>query len=854
MLDWYYKEVVKKAGAVWRSLCRIVIEEFSMPLLLRTLFAPWRKDITPLSGTLQQIFQSLVENLVSRGIGFVVRFLTLVVGLIFLIFAFIFGGLGFLLVCLFPLTVIGTVIVFFLHQNHLAHYPPLFAPLNQILSSTTEANTNKQLLPYLELDVRSAYQQSQTINEFLSRLTKNRRFLFVLTHLGLSPSTFLRFINPQTPPSRLLLETAKVAQSERIKAPDFLWGLFRTDEVTRMLLKKMKLSEEDLFNLIDWERRYFETLHQPSRLFFPERIRTTGGVGRLWSAGYTPNLDRFSHDIEVNISGENPLHFEAHKEVIDQIEIVLARSGKHNVILVAEPGVGKRTVALGFASRVLYGLIPPSLAHRRVVELNIDVALAGAGSLGETEERLVLALNEAVRAGNIILFVDNIDHLFEQREAKPGALDLSALLLPYLQRSDFQLIGTTTYDGYHRWIETNPNLANVFEKVEIKEPTPQQTLKIIEETALHFEARYKILILYQALKEVVTLSDRYLGDRRFPEKAIDLLDEVCAFVVENKKKSLLTEEDVAELITQKTHVPVKEAEVEEKEKLLNLETRLHQRLVNQEEAVKEIAESLRRARTGLTPENRPIGSFLFLGPTGVGKTECAKSLADVYFGDENQMIRFDMSEYQEISSVSRLIGGPAGPGLLVSRVREKPFSLLLLDEIEKAHPNILNLFLQVLDEGHLTDATGRRTDFKNTIIIATSNAGSEWIREQIKTNKKVDKEAFLDYLLKTGLFKPEFLNRFDGVIAFRPLTQEELEQVVEIMIQRLAKQLEAKQIQIGLSEGAKKKLAQVGFDPVFGARALRRVIQEKVENQIAKAILENRLSAGSTFFIDEEMI
>jgi len=426
--------------------------------------------------------------------------------------------------------------------------------------------------------------------------------------------------------------------------------------------------------------------------------------------------------------------------------------------------------------------------------LNIDAALAGATSLGETEERLVLALNEAVRAGNIILFVDNIDHLFEQREAKPGALDLSALLLPYLQRSDFQLIGTTTYDGYHRWIESNPNLANVFERVEIKEPTPQQTLKIIEETALHFEARYKILILYQALKEIITLSDRYLGDRRFPEKAIDLLDEVCAFVAESKKKSLLTEEDVAELITQKIHVPVKEAEVEEKEKLLNLEARLHQRLVNQEEAVKEIAESLRRARTGLTPENRPIGSFLFLGPTGVGKTELAKTVAEVYFGKEERMIRLDMSEFQTKESLGRLIGNPAEPrGVLTEAVRRAPFSLLLLDEIEKSHPDILNVFLQVMDDGRLTDWQGRTINFTNLIIIGTSNAGTDYIQKELALGKRI--EEIRETLVKekiSNYFRPEFLNRFDAIVVFKPLGKKEIKEITKLLLKKLSAQLEQK--------------------------------------------------------------
>lgn len=856
MFSWYYTKIIKEALTIWRSIFIIISLEFSLPQLIKTLFAPWRRDIAPATGSLDEIFRTLIENLISRFIGFLVRFFTILTALLFLCGILVLGTIGLIILLLFPLFVpIGPLIIFFAYQNKITKYPPLPTPLPQLLSTLNAANAEKELLPYLEYEARIIYQKSRDFGELLRHLVKNNRVLFILNHLGLTPEIFANFTNDQIPLNQILLKAAGLCRAERISACDLFLSCFYLNQQIQSFFEKMTLTEKDILNLWQWEYAFYQTLHQPCKLLHPEKIKTSGGIGRFWSAGYTPNLDRYSHDIGQNIELENPLHFEAHKEIIQEIEVVLARSGKHNVILVGEPGTGKRTVALGFASKVTFGQTVPALAHHRVVEFNIDALLAGSESLGETEARLISSLNETVKAGNIILFVDNIDRLFEQKEAKPGALDLSASLIPYLERSDFQLIGTTTYEGYHRWIEPNPNLAGNFEKIEIKEPNADQTLKIIQEIALYLETKYKILILYQTLKEIISLSLRYLGEKKFPEKAIDLLDEVCSYVINQKRKSIITPEDVQQIVSAKTHIPVGEVKAEEKEKLINLEEWLHKRLVNQDEAVSEIAESLRRSRAGLKPENKPIGSFMFLGPTGVGKTECAKTLAEAYFGNEEQMIRFDMSEFQELSTITRLIGGRLGePGLLTSRVRERPFSLLLLDEIEKAHPNILNLFLQVLDEGRLTDSLGRTVDFKNTIIIATSNAGSEWIREQIQKGIKIDKKLFLDYILKKGLFKPEFLNRFDAVVAFRPLTQEELEKVVEIMLDRISKQLAAKQIKIEIEPAAKRKLAQIGFDPEFGARALRRVIQEKIENQIAKAILENKLTPGSTYIVQLDQL
>lgn len=809
-----YKEVLKKYLTIWRSLLIIVAQEFSLTLLLKTLFAPWRRDIAPPGRSLDEILRNLLLNLVSRFIGFLVRFFTILTCLIFELLISLAFASGF----------------------------PFVLAFGWLIRKKKEIFDKK---------AKAIFQKSRNSFELLFHLTENERVGFILNHLGLS---FDLLLESQKEIKECNLQAVfdqakKVAenfQNEKISPSDLFYGLYLSSPSLSKFFEDLKIKKDDFLNLYLWEKAFYETLHQPSPLLFPEKIRTSGGIGRLWASGYTPFLDQYSYEIQTHILETSPLHFQAHKETISEIEMVLGRSGKHNVILVGEPGTGKRTAFLGFAQKVIFGQTIPSLAHRRIIELNVDALSSGAVSISEIEERFLMALNEAVRAGNIILFIDNIERLFEP--------DISSIFLPYLQRTDFQLVGTATPDVYFRFIQPNPQLSANFEKIEIKEPDKEEVLKILEEIALYLEGEKEILILYQTLKEVVNLAKRYLPERKFPEKAIDLLDESVSYLVNQKKEKVLMPEDVSDVVSLKTEIPVGEVEISEREKLLRLEEEFHKRLVNQDEAVKAISEALRRARAGLGKENKPIGSFLFLGPTGCGKTECAKILALVYFGHPKNMLRFDMSEYKEERAISQFLGEEGEPGIFTSKVRENPFSLILLDEIEKASPSILNLFLQVLDEGRLTDRLGHTVDFTNTIIIGTSNAGSEWIREQIKQGKGIDKKAFLDYLLKEGYFKIEFLNRFDGIIAFRPLNEKELEKVTELLILDLQNRLSEKQITIVLEEGAKRKLAEIGFDPQFGARALARVIQEKVEGQIAKEILEGKLPPGSTYTIREEDI
>jgi ATP-dependent Clp protease ATP-binding subunit ClpC len=392
------------------------------------------------------------------------------------------------------------------------------------------------------------------------------------------------------------------------------------------------------------------------------------------------------------------------------------------------------------------------------------------------------------------------------------------------------------------------------EKVEVKEISERETILILENLTAFLERKYKKFIPYTAIREIIRYSARYIRDNPFPKKAIDLLEEVLVYASRYGKVSLVLPEYVTKVISEKTDIPLGKIETKEKEILLNLEKLFHQRIINQEEAVKEVSTALRRARAEITLKNRPMGSFLFLGPTGVGKTETSSALAEIYFDSEDRMIRLDMSEFQTAEDIPRLIGSPQKEGLLTTPVREDPFSLVLLDEIEKSHPNILNLFLQVLDEGHLTDGLGRKIDFKNTIIIATSNAGYKIILKALKerTEWKGVKEKLLDNLFETAVFRPEFINRFDAVIVFKPLSKENLLDIAELLLQKLKKSLAQKDIDFIITLALKEKIAELSYDPTFGARQMRRVIQDKVENVLARAILSGELKGGNKIEVEPE--
>ena len=534
--------------------------------------------------------------------------------------------------------------------------------------------------------------------------------------------------------------------------------------------------------------------------------------------------------------------------------MILAKSTMSNVLIVGEPGTGRKSIIEALAQKCYLGTSLSELNNKRVVELDAILLAAQIPDFEKLESTLDQIFSEVALSGSVILVIDNLENFVGQKIQKAGAFDVSGILLKYLPMPKFQFIGITSYEGLHKSIEENSSFANFFEKVEVAEVTEAETINILQSAALELEYARKVLVLYPSIREIVNLTARYMPSLPFPKKALDVLDETVVYVQRLKEKVVLPHH-VAEIISKKTEIPVGKMEVKEKEVLLNLENLIHNRIINQEEAVSEISVAMRRARMGIASKTRPMGTFLFLGPTGVGKTETAKALAQIYFGSEKKMITLDMSEFQAVSDIPRLIGA-ASPveiqGLLTTPVRETPFSLVLLDEIEKAHPNILNLFLQVLDEGHITDGQGRKVIFTNTIIICTSNAGAETIFKQVESNQAIEKDKLLDELFEKNIFRPEFINRFDATVIFHPLTKDNLLKIAQLSLSSLQENLKEKDIDFEITDALKEKIVELSYKPEFGAREMRRVVQDKVENVVAGALLSETIKKGDIIEINPE--
>lgn len=648
------------------------------------------------------------------------------------------------------------------------------------------------------------------------------------------------------------LKIAKEKSHQRIEIGDALSALSKYNSIFRKILIELNLKPEDIENLTWWLEDLEKRIEERKKFWEWKNLIKIGSIGKEWAAGYTITLDKFSIDLSEVVKRQGFPEIIGHQKEISQMERILSRREQNNVLIVGEPGSGRKSMIYALAEKSVLGESLPEINYKRVVQLDLASLLAQIQNLEEVESILEQIFREIIFAGNVILVIDEF-HNFVGQIPKPGTIDISGVISSYLPLPQFQVVAITTFEGLHKYIEQSPSLLALFEKVEVSEISERETLILLEDLALKLERKYKIFVSYPALRDIIFYCSKYLPAIPFPEKAMDLLDEIMVYVAQRKEKIVLPKH-VAKIVSEKTQIPVGEIEIKEREILLNLEKLIHQRIVNQEEAVREVSEALRRARAEIAVRKGPMGSFLFLGPTGVGKTETSKALAEIYFGSEERMIRLDMSEFQNVEDIPRLIGSPGQEGLLTTPVRENPFSLILLDEFEKAHPNILNLFLQVLDEGFLTDGLGRKVDFKNTIIIATSNAGYQIILEALK--QKIEwskvKEKLLDFIFEKGIFRPELVNRFDGVIVFRPLSKEDLLDISELLLKKIKKQLAEKEIDFIITQPLKEKIVELSYDITFGARNMQRVIQDKVGNLLAKAILSGQLKRGNRVEIDSE--
>jgi ATP-dependent Clp protease ATP-binding subunit ClpC len=651
----------------------------------------------------------------------------------------------------------------------------------------------------------------------------------------------------------VILEAAKFARQrdkKRIGSGELLASEAKIDPIFKKTLIDSNIKKEDIENLVMWFEAIEKKIERKRKFWEYENLMSWGSLGRDLAAGYTLALDQFSMDWLGGIKIYGIEEMIGHEKEVLQMERILSRDQVRNVLMIGEPGAGRMKIVQELAKRAFFNLSSAQINSKRIINLDVASILAQGQSQNKVEEIMENVFKETVLAGNVILVIDDF-HNFVGQKSQPGVADISGLISRYLSMPGFQMIAITNFPGFHLFIEPS-SILNLFEKVEVQELTENETILALANRVPYFERKYKIFIPYPAIRDIVKFSSRYLPQLPFPKKAIDLLDEISVYVSRYTKSQIILPEHVARIVSDKTQIPVGEVAKKEKEVLLNLENLLHKRIINQEEGVKEIANALLRARADITIRKGPMGCFLFLGPTGVGKTETAKALAEVYFGSENKMIVLDMSEFQAVRDISRLIGSSEEEGLLTTPVRENPFSLVLLDEFEKANPNIINIFLQVFEEGRLIDGLGRKISFLDTIIIATSNAGAEIIWRDMEQDKKLDivKEDLINFLIEKGIFRPELINRFDAVTVFKPLTQENLLAIAELLLQKLKKNLKEKEIEFIITPELKEKLAELGYDPVFGARQMRRVIQDKIENVLAEAILADEIKKGERVTVE----
>lgn len=615
-------------------------------------------------------------------------------------------------------------------------------------------------------------------------------------------------------------------------------GLLLTSPQVAQELIKLQAQAEDIKAIADWLGRNLDDSFNIRPKY--------GGIGRDWAYGFTPLLDRLGHNISLSLSGRGA-HFDwlANSAGVQAIETAFENHATA-IALIGPDGIGKTQSVYALAQRMIEGHTTPGLTYHQIISLNATDITSRAHGPGDLEQIMISLVNEASQAGHVILFFDNAQSFLSDA---PGSFDATQILLSIIQAQSVPLILAMAPHDYQSLRSQNQTLAGLLTPVVLQELPQADVMRVLEDTAIGLEHRFHVMVAYEALKETYNLSGRYEQDEAYPGKAIKLLEQS----INHAANSLVTKKSVQQAIEQTRGVKVGSTETAEADTLLHLEDLIHQRMINQVHAVDVVASSLRRSRAGVTNPRRPIGSFLFLGPTGVGKTELAKSIAAIYFGSEGSMIRLDMSEYQQPDDVQRILStGVSDHESLLMRIRQQPFAVVLLDEIEKAHPNILNLLLQLLDEGQLTDASGRKASFKDSIIIATSNAGADTIRTRIEHGEDLESFAtqFSEQLISSGEFKPELLNRFDEMVLFRPLSNAELAQVVGLMMHEVNQTLVKQNISVELTPAAIQKIVDAGNDPRLGARPMRRVLQRSVEDTIADLILRRTAKAGDHVIID----
>lgn len=704
--------------------------------------------------------------------------------------------------------------------------------------------TGSDLADRLSVDVLTRLKPGVTLTPqtLWEALGNHWQAIFFLNHLLLTNESVKSQLSSDEAAAQqafdIAAQFADRHKSKNIELGFVVAGLLMTSPSMSQLLVRLKYQPEDMASVTDWLGRNID-----DALFNKRRF---GGIGRDWAFGFTPLLDRFGHNISLSIANHGAdFDWLSTSDSVKSIETAFDH-GTGAIALIGPEGIGKTTNVYALAQRLIEGKTTARLAYHQIVGLNATDITSVAHGQGELEDIMIRLANEASHAGHIILFFDDAQLFFG---GAPGSFDATQILLSIVQARAATIILAMSSNDFQRLKVQNASLAGQLTPVVLQELPERDVMRVLEDFSLGLEVRHKNIISYEAIRESYRLSGRYNQDEAYPGKAIKLLEQAVNY----SDNGIVFAGSVQKAIEQTHGVKVGNAEPAEVDALLHLEDSIHERMINQTQAVKVVASALRRARAGVTNPRRPIGSFLFLGPTGVGKTELAKAIAATYFGAESSMIRLDMSEYQQPDDVQRLLStGASDSSSLLMSIRQQPFAVILLDEIEKAHPNILNLMLQMLDEGQLTDISGRAASFKDSIIIATSNAGADQIRERIAQGQNLEdfSREFSDELIKNGQFKPELLNRFDDIVLFRPLKSDELAQVVKLMLGEVNQTLANQNINVQLTDAAISAVVEHGNDPRLGARPMRRALQRAVEDVVAQKILRGEAQPGSTVTLD----